>query len=363
MSGPVEHLSGRLVSRFPWVSGPLIVGAPMRVLAGPKLAVSISAAGGLGFLGPAVKTKSMGDDLEEARKLIHDAPEFRRALGAEPTNCALPIGVGFQLWSDDLPTASDLIKQYRPSVAWLFAPKDDPEDYIAWSSEIRRAFSGISIWIQIGTVAEALRLLDLPAPPDALVVQGAEAGGHGHATDGMGLMTLLPEIADAVQKRRSEMQLLGAGGIANGRGAAAALCLGADGVAMGTRFLAATEARISRGYQREIVRASDSGVSTTRTVLYNQLRGTVGWPKHYAPRTIINRSYVDYLAGTPFETLQALHDEALTRGEEAWGPEGRTATYAGASVGLIHDVRDAASLVQNIRDETKRILGLQREKL
>ena len=66
MSNSLQHLSKRLTSRFPWVVAPFIVAAPMRVLAGPMLAVGVSATGGLGFIGPAVKTKDVKDDLEEA---------------------------------------------------------------------------------------------------------------------------------------------------------------------------------------------------------------------------------------------------------------------------------------------------------
>ena len=330
----------------------------MRVLAGAKLAVAISAAGGLGFIGPAVQTRKMEDDLEEARRLTQNTTHFLHNHGPElPDKTAtLPVGLGFQLWSDDLATAAKLTQQYRPCVAWLYAPNDVKKDYIAWSSQIRHASPDTAIWIQIGTVREVQQLLEMPELPDTIVVQGAEAGGHGRAEDGMGLLTLFPEVADLVRERGYDIPLLAAGGIADGRGVAAALCLGASGTAMGTRFLASSEARINRGYQQEIVRATDGGTSTTRTLLYNQLRGTVGWPKQYAPRTIINRSYIDQQSGIPFETLKELHDEASTKDDLGWGPEGRLATYAGASVGLIKDVSDASKLVQDIQKETVTIL-------
>lgn len=182
-----------------------------------------------------------------------------------------------------------------------------------------------------------------------VVVQGAEAGGHGRASDGMGLVTLLPEVADAMASAR--IPLLAAGGIADGRGAAAALCLGASGAVLGTRFLASSEARISKGYQNEIVRASDGAVATTRTLLYNHLRGTFGWPADYQPRTIINKSFADHQAGVPFEELKIRHDEAAKTGDSGWGPEGRLATYAGASVGLIHGVKAAGDIVREVQSE------------
>lgn len=331
----------------------------MRVLSGPRLATEISGAGGLGFIGPRVETQHLEQDLEESRKLIQNHSTLAQNLGAETPKKArfLPVGVGFQLWSDDLATAARLVQHYRPCAAWLYAPRDEERDYVTWSTEIRRAFPDIAIWIQIGTLAEAQRILALPMPPDAIVVQGAEAGGHGRATDGLGLITLFPEVVDLVRKRAPEITLLATGGIADGRGIAAAMCLGADGIAMGTRFLAATEARISRGYQEEIVRATDGAASTTRTLLYNQLRGTVGWPMQYAPRTIINRSFLDHQEGIPFEELQKLHDDALAKGDSGWGPEGRLATYAGAAIGLIKDVRGAGAIVQDVQREARRIIG------
>ncbi|RMZ84020.1 hypothetical protein DV737_g1360, partial [Chaetothyriales sp. CBS 132003] len=315
----------------------------MRVMSGPKLAVAVSAAGGLGFIGPAVQTQKMRDDLEEARKLIKDTPKLGQEVVRVPT---LPVGLGFQLWGDDLATATQLVREYQPCVAWLYAPKEDVKDFSHWSSEIRRASPKTAIWIQIGTVAEVQRLLEMPELPDAVVVQGAEAGGHGRADDGIGLITLLPEVADIVRNSGYKLTLIAAGGIADGRGVAAALCLGADGIALGTRFLAATEARIYRGYQQEVVRATDGGVSTTRTLLYNKLRGTVGWPKQYAPRTIINRSYIDHQNGVSFEELKVLHDASSTEGDSGALMDVERALLAKASIGSLIPVDGESALVK-----------------
>lgn len=332
-----------LLSRYPWVSSPFVVSAPMKVMSSPALAVAVSRAGGLGFIGPGAKTQDTNDDLANASVLIR---------GANPiptTNTVLPIGVGYQLWADDLGTAVSAIEKYKPCAAWLYAPKQGPEDYEYWSSKIRQACPDTQIWIQIGTIKEAKQLLQISERPDVVVVQGAESGGHGRANDGMGLMSLLPELVDIMASSR--IPVFGAGGIADGRGVAAAMCLGASGAVMGTRFLAATEARISRGYQDEVVRASDGAVSTTRTLLYNHLRGTFGWPKEYSPRTIVNQSFVDQQQGKSFEELQKLHDEATKAGDKGWGPTGRLATYAGASIGLIHDVKNAGDIVRETRNE------------
>lgn len=138
----------------------------------------------------------------------------------------------------------------------------------------------------------------------------------------------------------------------DGRGAAAAFCLGAQGVVMGTRFLASNEARIKNGYRDALVRASDGGVNTTRTLLYNHLRDTYGWPEPFWPRVVINRSWEEHKAGVPFEELKSRHDlSAQQDGDAGWGPQGRLATYAGAGIGLVGDVQDASVILERVRKD------------
>ncbi|KAF2717898.1 hypothetical protein K431DRAFT_254481 [Polychaeton citri CBS 116435] len=347
----IEEKEIKMLAAYPWVSSPFIVGAPMRVMSGPALAIAVSSAGGLGFIGPHVKTESTFTDLEVASAKLQEARLKPTSLfnSLPPTYRNLPVGVGFQMWSDDEEVAISTIRKFMPCATWIYAPRHGQEDVDRWSRRIRSVSPSTQIWVQIGTLNEARGLLNGSEQPDVIVVQGAEAGGHGRSKDGMGLITLLPEIADATAG--SGIPLFAAGGIADGRGVAAALCLGASGVAMGTRFLAAKEARISGGYQKEIIRASDGAVNTVRTLLYNHLRGTFGWPEGYSPRTIINKSWKDHQAGAQFNELQTLHDHALESGDDGWGPEGRLATYAGASIGLVNDVRDAIAITQEVRDE------------
>lgn len=342
----------RLTHLFPWITSPFIVGAPMRVMSGPDLALAISKAGGLGFIGPGAKPEDTAKDLITVKELLKNAPP-NTLPQSFPSQDVLPVGVGFQLWNGDLDSAVQAVQQHRPCVAWLFAPRRGQEELDEWANRLREASPGIQIWTQIGTVKESIEAAKSDNRPDVLVIQGAEAGGHGRATDGLGIMALFPEIADKLKD--SGITLIAAGGIADGRGVAAALALGAAGAAMGTRFLAATEARINKGYQREIVRASDGAQCTTRTMLYNHLRGTMGWPEQYSPRGIVNQSWHDQQAGVAFDELKLRHDEAAKTGEKGWGPDGRLATYAGAAVGLVHEVEDAGALVQRIQCETRDI--------
>ncbi|KAK1249715.1 hypothetical protein MKX08_009718 [Trichoderma sp. CBMAI-0020] len=332
------ELRRMLALSYPWVKKPFVVGAPMRILAGPQLAVAVSAAGGLGFMGPQAKPDGVLADLDKARELI-EASNLRHPL--------LPIGVGFQVWNGDLKVATSAVEKHQPCAVWLFAPKNGQAELDEWTVSLRKVSPDTKIWIQVGTLSDAIAAINSSAPPDVLVVQGSEAGGHGMAKESTGTIVLFPEVADAVNARKDlGIPVVAAGGIIDGRGAAAAFSLGAAAVAMGTRFLASSEARITKGYQDEVVRASDGAKNTLRTHLYNHLRGTFGWPDIFAPRTLINRSWIDHEAGVPFEKLQALHDEAAKSGDAGWGPEGRLATYVGAGVGLVRDVKDAGVIVE-----------------
>jgi nitronate monooxygenase len=357
----VITVANSLIARYPWVSDPFIVGAPMAVIASPTLAFTISQSGGLGFIGPVSKPQDVIPHLEEASSLVKMARTSSTVFNSIPsTNSHLPVGIGFLLWRDNLDIATDAVSKFKPWAVWLYAPSKT-EQLEDWSRRIREVSPETQIWVQIGTVKEARALLKSSERPDVVVVQGSESGGHGRAHDGMGLMTLLPEVADTM--KGSKIPLFAAGGIADGRQVAAVLCLGASGVVMGTRFLASPEARVPRGYKDEVVRASDGASSTTRTLLYNHLGGQYGWPEPYMPRMIINQSFVDHQEGKAFADLKKLFDEANLQGEEGWGPAERRATYAGAAIGLIHEVKPAADIVHDIQKEAlQRLTSLQSDR-
>lgn len=229
--------------------------------------------------------------------------------------------------------------------------------------------------MQIGSVKEAVEVVRAVGP-DVLVVQGADAGGHG-LERGAGVVSLVPEVDDALrefcrgsslsgsrsedpgtqgEERPTMPVLVAAGGIADARGAAAALALGAGGVVMGTRFLACPEARISKGYRDEVVRAVDGGQSTVRTKVYDRVRGTDGWPERYDGRGVVNRSYVDAVAGMDWEENKRLYAEEMEKGDEGWGVEGRMTTYAGSAVGLVREVKGAGEVVREVREGVGEVL-------
>ncbi len=349
------------LSNLPWMQTPHIVCAPMRVLSGPKLAVAVSEAQGIGFLGPGAKPTDMEKDLKEAKELCYESAPLRKVLESG----TLPIGTGFQTWAGDLTIASSLIKAYKPAAAWLFAPRHGQTEIDDWVKGLREASNQTQIWVQVASVKDAVATVCSQHVPDVLVIQGSDAGGHS-LLKGAGIMTLLPEVADMLRDFHPELKipLVAAGGISDGRGLAAALVAGASAVAMGTRFLASREARINPEYQQHIIDASDGGQATVRTQLYNHLRGTTNWPKPFDARGLINQSWRDHETGMSFEQNKALHDETLKIGGNRWGSSGRVATYAGTGIGLIKRVESANDLVIGARHEaavqlesTMRFLG------
>ncbi|KAL9620819.1 MAG: hypothetical protein Q9160_004719 [Pyrenula sp. 1 TL-2023] len=326
---------------YPWTKSPLIVSAPMMKITMASLATAVSLTGGLGFLAAGFDTSHLNKDLEEAAKLIrdHDPP-------IQSQDGVLPIGVGFQNWGSDPKLAAAAVKKHVPAAVWFFAPTH-LSDLLPWAKEMREATAQkTKVWVQVGSVAEAMEVATT-LQPDVLVIQGSDAGGHGLQRSA-GLITLLPEVAQSLGEKGMEIPLIAGGGIVNGRGMAAALALGAHGITMGTRFLAAEEAVISKGYQGEVLRATDGGVSTVRTKIYDVTRKILDWPKAYDGRGIVNRTYQDHIAGMPDQENIALYGEAMKQGDEAWGPEGRMTTYAGTGVGLVTKVQSAAAILEEV---------------
>lgn len=338
-------MAALLRSWYPWVKAPLLVSAPMLGAATPALAVNVTKASGLGFIAGGTAFESLDKALKQVSSLLEESSIPR-------TRGTLPIGVGFQNWSCHVDVAVAAIKKHVPAVAWLFAPTQ-MEDLRDWSQALRTASNGRThIWIQVGTVQEARQAVEL-AKPDVLVLQGTDAGGHGLA-ESASVISLVPETIDALAADgNGHIPILAAGGICDGRGMASALALGAAGVVMGTRFLVAEEAGIAQGWKRELLRASDGGVSTTRSTISDRLKETVGWPSWYDGRAIVNQGHMDEKAEVPDDKQVAMYRQELRKGDESWGPHGRMVTYAGTAVGLVREVKPASSIVQEVLLEAK----------
>ena len=139
--------------------------------------------------------------------------------------------MGFINWGVALETVLEALREHIPAAVWIFAPKEN-KDLVEWTRRVREMGKGkTKIWIQIRTVKDAIEVAR-SCHPDILVVQGADAGGHGLVQ-----VTLFPEVADSLRGIGiANIRLIAAGGIVEGRGSAACLALGGYGVVMGTRF-------------------------------------------------------------------------------------------------------------------------------
>jgi nitronate monooxygenase len=305
------------------------------------LAIAVTRAGGLGQIGS-------DNDLVDLEKQLTSASDALKRT----SDGLLPIGVGFLLFIIDINEVMALLRKHRPAVVWLFAAKQTA-DYAVWAERAREASPGSMVWVQVGTVA------------DALVTQGADAGGHGLAKRA-GLVSLLPEVRDALSKEGlGDVFVVGSGGVMDGRGAAAALALGADGVVLGTRFLSATETRLHQNWRAEVLQAKDGGQGTVKSMLFDELRGPSIWPAGYDGRGLVNASSGDFDKGVGIEEVRRLFAEASQEEDGGFGAggKGRAAMWAGTGVGLVTKEQPASEIVEEVRNGASKALEDARARL
>ncbi|KAL5404699.1 hypothetical protein PMIN03_008967 [Paraphaeosphaeria minitans] len=344
---PPQQWSHTLSSYLPWTTSPLLISDPMGGFAWAPLATAVSLAGGLGLLGSLADMSQLSSQLTEARSTFAASsnPKIKKCANATPRPFACKI--------EDV---APVIREFQPAVLWLFAaPQLD--DYGAWVAALREASPASSVWIQVGTVEAALHVART-ARPDAMCLQGADAGGHGFER-GAGIVSLVPEAADALARAgHGDVPLLASGGVVDGRGVAAALALGAAGVVMGTRFLASREVAIHPIAQAAVLEARDGGQATRRSKLFDQLRGPNVWPEAYDGRSLVVQSYQDHVDGVGLEEIQRLHSEAVLQDHKGYatGGKGRAAIWAGTGVGIVREVEGAGDIVEKVRREAKEIM-------
>jgi NAD(P)H-dependent flavin oxidoreductase YrpB (nitropropane dioxygenase family) len=195
----------------------------------------------------------------------------------------------------------------------------------------------------VSTVAEAKAAARAGA--DVIVAQGTEGGGH---IGLMGTMPLVPMVVGAV----APTPVLAAGGVADGRGLAAALALGADGVLLGTRFLATDEAPIAKGFKQAIVESD--GHDTLVTDIPDVANGQV-WPGAYV-RVRRNRFIEDWMGRDHELRRRRAEVSAQLRAAAQAGDPDRGAIMIGQTAGLIDRVEPAADLVRQISRDAEAIL-------
>jgi nitronate monooxygenase len=201
--------STTLQSSYPWTITPFIANAPMGGFALSALATAVTQAKGFGFIGAVNDMVALASELDKTSKTL---------LGKEvpDSNSTLPVGVGLLPFIAKLEEAAPVVAKFRPAAVWLFAAHE-LEDFATWAQRIRGVSPLTKIWVQVGSVAGALRVAQL-VNPDALVMQGLDAGGHGWEK-GAGVISLVPEAADVLAENGfGHIHLLASGGIVDGRG-------------------------------------------------------------------------------------------------------------------------------------------------
>ena len=286
----------------------------MAWIADGRLAAAVSNGGGLGIIAAG---NAPGDHVRQQIRIAKSMTDK-------------PIGVNIMLMS---PFADDVAKVVvEEKVAVVTTGAGNPSKYIQeWLA------AGIKVIPVVASVAMARLMTRLGA--SALIAEGGESGGHvGELTT----MVLVPQICDA-----TTLPVIAAGGIADGRGVAAALMLGAQGVQMGTRFLSAAECTIHPAYKEKILKASDLCTMVTGRRLGHPVRSL---------RTPFAREYskAEY-GGMPDDELEALATGALRLAVQE-GDNEKGCFLSGQAAAMVKKEQPAAEIVKEVMEEAAPIL-------
>jgi len=310
-----------------------IIQAPMGGVAGPALAAAVSNAGGLGSL-PLWRA-----EIDALRRVVRET----RALTQRP------FAVNLNL---DFPQEERLAACLEEGVSVISFFWRDP------SALVRRAKdAGATVLHTVASAADAKRAVDCGV--DVVVAQGWEAGGHVRGM--VATMALVPAVVDAV----APVPVVAAGGIADGRGLAAALALGAAGAWIGTRFLASHEAAVHPRYRERVLQANE-----TDTV-YAENLFDIRWPD--APHRVLRNPTVEAweAAGRPPSGRRpgegdvvamsrsigpVLRYQSHTPGADVEGDIDALPLWAGQGVGLVSKLQPAADIVREIAAEAAAVL-------
>ncbi|KRE08691.1 oxidoreductase [Bosea sp. Root670] len=318
----MARLATRLTERL-GIAHP-ILSAPMALAGGGALAAAVTRAGGLGLIGG-----GYGD-------AGWIAQEFAAAGNTQ-------VGCGFITWS--MARKPELLTQalaHKPAA--LMLSFGDPRPF---SAEI--AAAGVPLICQCQTLAHVRQAIEAGAA--IIVAQGTEAGGHGASR---ATLPFVPEVADLIARESPDTLLLAAGGVADGRGLAAALMLGADGVLAGTRFWASREAMVHERHHAAAIAAT--GDQTVRSSLPDIAR-QLDWPKPFDIRVSAN-AFIANWAGRDAVLKDAIATEGPAYREAFMaGDPDKAAVIFGEAAGLITDIPSAGEIVERMVAEAAALLG------
>jgi enoyl-[acyl-carrier protein] reductase II len=290
---------------------PVIQGG-MAWVADASLAAAVSNAGGLGLI------SSINAGNEAVRNEIRKCRELTDK----------PFGVNIMLQA---PNAAEIAQMVvEEGVKILTTGAGSPAGYMPMWKE-----AGITVIPVVASVALALKMQDAGA--DAVVAEGAESGGH---VGELHTMPLVPQIVDAVN-----IPVIAAGGICDGRGAAAAFMLGADAVQVGTRFLAAEECNVHQDYKDKIIKASDVSTIVTGKSLGHPVRSL---------KTPFSRTFskMENDPSVTQEDILAFGSGALRKAVQEGDKNG--SYMAGECAGMVRKIEPAQAIVEDL------ILGAER---
>ncbi|MEL6504044.1 MAG: nitronate monooxygenase [Pseudomonadota bacterium] len=304
-----------------------IVSAPMAFAGGGALAAAVCHAGGLGLIGGGYGDSAWIED------------QYQAAGNA-------PVGCGFITWS-----LMDHRAQGRDPLAPVLARNPKAlmlsfADPMPFAAQINAA--NVPLIVQVQTMAHARRAVEAGAT--VIVAQGSEAGGHGAKR---GTLPLVTEVADYLKSASPETLLVAAGGIVDGRGLAAALMLGADGVLMGSRFWASEEALVHPKMLEAAIAAT--GDDTIRSSVMDIARH-LKWPEGYTARVLKNAFTERW--HNDIEGLLEVADREAARWREAWqaGDTATANTFVGEVTGMIADIPKAGAIVERVGAEAEVLL-------
>jgi nitronate monooxygenase len=299
-----------------------IISAPMAGASDAALAAAVSKAGGLGMIGASFESPEWLREQIDAVRRVTDRP----------------FGVGFVSSAPDTAMLMDIALEHRvPVISHAFA---DAAPYIETAAPL-----GIKTMVQVQTVDQARAAVKAGA--DVIAAQGMEAGGHTGMVSAT--LPLVPAVIDAVDG----VPVVAAGGIADGRGLAAVLMLGAEGAWIGTRFVASIESTSPDLNKRTIVEHEIDDFILTR--VYDIIRDAP-FPRDIGERILRNR-FTDAWYGREDE-VEARKAELLAEIQEATG-NGDTSVariLAGNSAGLVHGIEPAADILLRIVADAAEIL-------
>ena len=303
------------ITKILGIEKPIFQGG-MAWIADARLAAAVSNAGGLGLI------SSINAGTEAVRAEIRKARELSDK----------PFGVNIMLAAPNAAEIADLVIEEHIGIVTTGAGSPAPymEKWLA---------AGIRVIPVIASVAYALKMEELGAT--AVIAEGAESGGH---VGDIHTMALVPQVVDAVH-----IPVLAAGGIFDGRGAAAAFMLGACGVQVGTRFLVADECRVHPVYKERLVKASDIGTMVTGKTLGDAVRSLkTPFTKQFAKMEADPTVTADEIRAFGTGSLR----KAVFDGDLAGG-----SFLAGEVAGMIRKTEPAAAIVEDIIGGAEKLLN------